>query len=151
MKTCSKCGVEKGLTEFAKSHGQCKKCRCAYSALWAKLNPKKVKASNAARVKENPEIAKARYAQWYKENSEHVKARSYSWDKANPEKKNASKAKYQYSERGVALKISRSIGIQVDQIPEEFIKVKHAHLTLLREIRKAKKNENTKRREAGHE
>lgn len=58
-------------------------------------------------------------------------------------KESEEKAKKEKLRRAAYL-ISSQLGIPVGQIPEEFITVKHAHLTLLREIRKARKDENTK-------
>ena len=54
MKTCTKCGMVKGLGEFGKVaskkdwlRGQCKTCRVASAKAWRDANPEKV----AARIK----------------------------------------------------------------------------------------------------
>jgi len=72
-KVCSKCGIEKPLSEYHKHKIEhdghtsiCKKCRCFDSAEWRKNNPKKVKESykkfgkeyNKKWVKNNPDKMK---------------------------------------------------------------------------------------------
>lgn len=93
MKQCSKCYEQKPLTEFYKHAGRkdglsspCKNCCKKDSATWAKNNPQKVKAMNAAKYKSNPERYKADSAKWQKENPEKVRVRNSKWAKANKEK-----------------------------------------------------------------
>ena len=93
MKTCSKCGETKALTEFTKRaenkrdglRSQCKECARivkdkwnaannelvrAYSAKWAAENPEKVKAVNANYYAANKDKVRASNTKWYADNKE---------------------------------------------------------------------------------
>lgn len=114
MKTCTKCGVEKALSEFGKSGNgngyrlQCRACRRAQATARYAANPEKRKAASAAWRAANPgywhacdENRKVTTAAWRAANPEKVKAAraaryaadpegskagAAAWYKANPEK-----------------------------------------------------------------
>ncbi len=50
MKTCTKCGIEKPLTEYYKNRAnlsaECKTCRNNYTAKWRIDNPESIQAAN---------------------------------------------------------------------------------------------------------
>jgi len=54
VKTCSKCLIQKPLSEFHKGTSQCKSCKSLYWKNWRKRNPDKAKLrdakANAARL-----------------------------------------------------------------------------------------------------
>ena len=100
MKTCTKCGETKALTEFHKDkrarlgrRSACKNCikasdkaryeankeeKKAYSKAYREANPEKVKACKKAWYEANPEKAKASDKAWYEVNKEKVKTRQLS-------------------------------------------------------------------------
>jgi hypothetical protein len=82
MKKCCKCKETKEKTEFYKNKAQkdglstvCKDCDKAASLKWAKENPEKINARNAAWAKNNPEKGRERTKRWRANNAEKVKAR----------------------------------------------------------------------------
>lgn len=97
MKTCTKCGLTKPISDFGK-HAKtrdrlqchCKQCIKENTAKWAANNPEKVKENNA---------------KWYSVNSEKAKSYSANWRSANKDRVIANRAKY-YSENQQKHKIS---------------------------------------------
>lgn len=113
MKICTKCKIEKQLSEFSKHSGcpggvrpDCKTCKSAQDSKYyidnkekvrkyREDNKEKIKAARDAYrinnpdyarnyVKENAERIKARRSRYLKENSEKVKMVRSQWIKANP-------------------------------------------------------------------
>lgn len=95
-KTCTRCSVEKPLTEFwfhkklGRHIAECRGCRAkrraAYKAtnadrlkennrIWQRSNPERVKAAQERWQAKNPDLARQRAAEWYRENREMVRAR----------------------------------------------------------------------------
>jgi len=97
VKICSKCGEEKGLSEFGAQKGgkdglraHCKVCRRAVMKRWQTANPEKVKAIHRKADKNyktaHPERVRASKIKWQTENLEKAKASWRNWCKKNPEK-----------------------------------------------------------------
>ena len=93
MKTCTKCGETKPLTDYwKKPNGNlrptCQQCMKAENKAWVAKNPDKVIAAKRKWDAKNPE-AKAAYARAkYAANSE-MRERIGAWRKANPDKVSA--------------------------------------------------------------
>lgn len=88
MKTCSKCGVEKGPDEFyrEKSHADglrsdCKECVNARIAARYKCNPDKYKIRVAEWARKNVVKIKSASATYREENREEVNLRTAAWKK----------------------------------------------------------------------
>jgi len=104
MKKCSKCGIEKPLTEFCKDKthkdghkSRCKSCIAKYDAKYHAENPEK-RAKRAAKYRaENPEkVAKSSAkssAKWRAKNPEKVAKYGAKYRAENPEKVAKSNAK----------------------------------------------------------
>jgi uncharacterized Zn finger protein (UPF0148 family) len=100
VKTCTKCGVEKPLEQFAPTKrgsvsrvSRCRVCDSAISRAWQKANPEKVNAAQAARRKSNPEKTRASKKAWQDANREKVRASNAAWQKANPPSVRAARKK----------------------------------------------------------
>lgn len=115
-KICTKCNIEKDLSEFYKSKGYhlginsiCKICTYKRKVKWRKENLEKSRESdrkwykkNAERLREqkrkwrmeNPVKAQAIRQKWYKNNPEKAFLSKQKWRKENPEKCNASSRKW---------------------------------------------------------
>ncbi len=93
MKRCSKCKVEKALSEFGndRSRGdckypQCKSCQRAISNAWKKRNPEKVKKANREWSRKNPEGGRKAAREWRARNLETARANSKAYYAKNSEK-----------------------------------------------------------------
>ena len=100
MKTCTKCGEQKPLTEFYKDiekkdglQSNCKSCRAAYYA----ANKDRKAAQQAEYYAANKDHIAARqaeyYAAYYAANKDRIAARQADYYAANPDKFNAKNAK----------------------------------------------------------
>lgn len=92
-KTCTKCNVQKPITEFgndkSKSDGKqpsCKNCKSQTDKAYKSTNRDKVKENDKRYYEQNSEAIKARVKQWYQANKEHHLARSKLWRKNNYDK-----------------------------------------------------------------
>lgn len=99
MKTCTKCGEVKAITEFSKHaqnrdklHTRCKACASVANVAWRAANREKIKAYKAAHRADNREQIKAYKAAWiaanpdYRaDNREKINAYHAAWSEANPE------------------------------------------------------------------
>lgn len=92
MKTCTKCGDPKPLTEFSNDvkacdglNYFCKACNNKSSAKWRAENPEKAKTAIAKWRAANPEKVKAYAAKWRASNPEKLKAAYVEWCAANLE------------------------------------------------------------------
>jgi len=108
MKKCSKCGIEKELSEFYYGHGKCKACFKITNKLYNTINKKSISEQKKTSYRKNKD-AKKQYAQQYRElnkvkisikgklyyqdNKETINERnkSYTWC---PEKQKQSHKKY---------------------------------------------------------
>ena len=88
MKTCTKCGETKQLTEFDKNAGTrdglyawCKACARAKDRKWRATNPDKQKTYDAKR---NQEARRAYLAKWRAENREYRQTTTSKWFADNP-------------------------------------------------------------------
>lgn len=102
MKTCTKCGEQKPITEFCKDalrlegfRSQCKNCTKAADAKWYAANREKVKAASATYRVANADRCKAYNAAYSAANSEKRRADSAQWRIDNPEKHRATIAQWQ--------------------------------------------------------
>ena len=93
MKTCTKCGETKALSEFSKDkqrsdglQSSCRDCNNAKSKAWYAANREHRNASKKARYANNPDSAKAMASAWYSANSERAKSTAAAWRADNPEK-----------------------------------------------------------------
>jgi hypothetical protein len=77
LKTCSKCGVERALSEFRKDRRQCRACRAAYGAAHYAANPEKKAAYHAAWRAAHPEAQRAYRAAHREETAAHQRMRKY--------------------------------------------------------------------------
>lgn len=101
MKICSKCGVEKELSEFYLTRygnpaAACKVCAKLRSRAAALANPEKVKANQKRFYEAHPEKS-AEYAKAWAadpENKAKRQAAQNAWRKNNPEKRAALEARY---------------------------------------------------------
>ena len=89
MKTCTKCGVEKALTEFYRKAASpdghqhaCKACANESVAKWRAANPE----YDHQRYWANPEKVQANVRKWRAANPEKENERTRKWKAANPEK-----------------------------------------------------------------
>lgn len=93
MKTCTKCGVEKELTEFytrqSRPLARCKKCTLEANKGWTHANQEKAKAGWKAWRLANPSRVKERGKRWRDANLEKERARHREIRRANPEKARA--------------------------------------------------------------
>ena len=100
-KVCSKCKIEKPLTEYHKSkktktgvRSFCKKCRNAYEAEYRENNPEKVKASRKKYRENNREKVRASQKRYEENNPEKIKAYRKEYVEKNREKRKAYLKKY---------------------------------------------------------
>ncbi|MGG7572565.1 HNH endonuclease [Streptomyces sirii] len=109
MKTCTKCGVSKGRTEFQRDRQKkdglrpsCKECsrKRDRHRYWA--DPVPARERNAKYRKANPDKIRERAAAYYVNNAEAVKARAARFREENPERVRATKALY-YQEHHAAI------------------------------------------------
>lgn len=122
LKRCTKCGEDKPRSEFHKRSASkdglfphCKSCwleRCrrfhaenrdvvnARVAVYAKANPKKIKAKAKRQYEENKEHVLARHAAWRKANPDYHKDRDRREYDANPERWRRASAKYRATLKG---------------------------------------------------
>jgi 5-methylcytosine-specific restriction endonuclease McrA len=77
MRTCTKCGVLKDETAFARKgnrrRAMCKECGAAYTRQWAARNRDKKKAADASYYSRNAEAIKAYIRGWQAENPDKVR------------------------------------------------------------------------------
>jgi hypothetical protein len=78
-KTCSKCGIEKSISEFNKHKltkdklsSWCKKCNYEHTQAWVKANPDKSRAFNNKWKKNNPDKTKETLNAWKKVNKDKI-------------------------------------------------------------------------------
>jgi hypothetical protein len=103
MKTCTKCGVAKGLECFHKSSNgknglaaRCKDCRRTQRRDFYLLNAEKIRASNLAYAKANRDSINAKIRERRKDKTRAEQLREYqrAWRKSNPEKFRLERARY---------------------------------------------------------
>ena len=96
---CTKCGLEKPLSEYSfrndlkKYRRQCKKCRVKEVDTWQKANPEKCRAKANAWIAANPEWHKANRKAWREANRERERNTQQNWERANREKRRSYVAK----------------------------------------------------------
>jgi hypothetical protein len=141
MKTCTKCGEEKELSEFYKDKTKslgvrpsCKACNKEGEAKYRKENPDKIKERGAKYRKENPDKGKERGAKYRKE---------------NPDKGKETAARYRkelsstYVKKILRKKFKKDFYINASQlikieIPEELIALKRIELACKRFVKQSK-------------
>lgn len=113
MKTCTRCGETKPVTEFSKKatgrdglRSHCKTCvRTTSAAYRAAANPDKVRATNAKWRADNPEKCRAYRAKYRAANPEKERVRIAEWAAANRERGRARSAKW-YADNPEATRIN---------------------------------------------
>ena len=93
MKRCTKCGIDKELSEFYKDSSRkdghmsaCKECDRSKNKKWAKANPEKAAKRSQKWAKANPEKRKEYSKKHYHQNKEYHKQKSEAYRKNNSEK-----------------------------------------------------------------
>lgn len=99
MKTCSKCSMDKPLTEFSRHirrrdglQTHCKECQKAVDSAWRSANRDRKKATDLAWRAANLEKARAKTSKWVAANPEKKRATNIAWAIANPDKVSAARA-----------------------------------------------------------
>lgn len=94
MKICSKCKVEKELSEFCKNMAcfdgkerQCRECRSLAYKVWREANKEKISAKKKIYEKKNKERIKAQRKAFRKANKEKIYAQQKIWLNANRHKR----------------------------------------------------------------
>lgn len=82
MKVCTKCKIEKELTEFSKGRGSCKLCVKEYDRVKYLNNIEKYRKYSRDRYSENPEYVKT----WNKINKDKIDITAKKWRDENKEK-----------------------------------------------------------------
>jgi 5-methylcytosine-specific restriction endonuclease McrA len=105
-KVCTKCGVNKPLSEFHKKKSTkdglqcaCKVCILAENAAYKNAHREESSAYNKAYYAQNREKVLAYGSQWAKDNKEKVNARAKRYRDRNPERAKESRAKYDAANR----------------------------------------------------
>jgi hypothetical protein len=90
LKICSKCNIEKPITEFSKHvkyksgiRNSCKTCESIIKKQWKKDNPDKVKEERKRWKKNNPDKVKEGRKRWKKDNPDKVKEERKRWKVKN--------------------------------------------------------------------
>lgn len=116
MKTCTKCGETKPVTEFGKEtkardglRTHCKACINAYKIAWSAANRVEVNAYHAAYRAANRENLKAIKAKWSAENPEVLKASRAKWGANHPESFRVKQQNRRARERKNGGKLSKGI------------------------------------------
>lgn len=150
MKTCTKCGCEKELTEFSKNirakdghKHTCKACSAAERKVWKGVNPEKVLEGRRRYSEKHKETVAAKSRGWRERNPERFKELKRAWGARNPERVKAIRNApciHLYDAYLVA-----QLGAGKDATPE-IIAMKREQLTYLRLAReiKTKLKEETK-------
>lgn len=104
MKTCTKCGESKPLSEFNKNsrtrdglRSWCRACVSIASAKWYVENTEKANAARAKWQAANPEKHKASAGKWRAANPGKHRVAVANWAAKNPEKKKAIFAKWYFA------------------------------------------------------
>lgn len=111
-KCCSKCGIDKPLTEFYKATGgkdgyrtDCKSCNRAKTKRWCDKYVDRVREYTRTHKEQNAKHARKydethrrqrqiKHRIWYAQNTEKARAASRLWGKRNPEKRAANYNRY---------------------------------------------------------
>jgi chromatin segregation and condensation protein Rec8/ScpA/Scc1 (kleisin family) len=106
MKTCTKCGAEKPLSEFHKHkkgkgglNAWCKSCINEYGRKRHEENREKMKERNRKYYEENREKVKERRRKYYKENYEKRAEFARKWREENREKISEYNKQYQTNKK----------------------------------------------------
>lgn len=109
-KSCTKCGVEKPLSEFSRGKKNkdglnywCKPCSSDYFRLWRSLNTEKTREANRKWREENPDKVKASSAKWYAANSQKALIYTKLWYESNKEKALATRAAWRAANKDRAM------------------------------------------------
>lgn len=94
MKTCTKCGETKPLTDFYHARARCKLCIKTESALYAKLHRKERTEKNREWQSNNREKVRESCKKWNSEHKDKLNETLRKWRALNPEKVKASKARH---------------------------------------------------------
>ena len=98
MKICSRCKIEKSVSEFYKDksikdglNNKCKMCASEKNKRWRKANPEKKRELNKKWNEANPEKVRESRKKWKEANPEKIREHDKKWKEANPEKIRESK------------------------------------------------------------
>lgn len=116
-KVCTKCGIEKPISEFSKEkrtkiglQSQCKKCMYLTSINWKKKNPDKISESNKRaynKLRDNPDYKNKKHIYltiYYKKNKEKIDVVNKKWRENNRERVIVIKGKYYIENREYFIK-----------------------------------------------
>jgi len=155
MKTCTKCGEEKPLSEFSRNRnrlrGDCKECRAAYHRKYAKENREKKRAADKKYRLNNKEKISKKAHEYHKKNKEKRntyaldryyadhdknKQRSLIWQRENREHYNERKSlAVKNLSTGYCTDILKQKGFPKEQITPELIEAQRALIKLKRAIK----------------
>lgn len=100
VKTCTKCGHDKPITEFSEGaryagghYAQCKECRNQFATKYYAADPEKYRARSRRWYAANSDTALATGRAWRTANPEKMKAAVARWARANPDNVRARCAK----------------------------------------------------------
>jgi 5-methylcytosine-specific restriction endonuclease McrA len=117
VKTCTKCGETKPLSEFSLGaryadghYCQCKKCRNQFAVKYYKADPEKYCKRSRDWYWENHELALENMASWRAENPEAMKLAVANWVQENPES-----ARIRGAKRRALLLVAPGRGVTVAQ------------------------------------
>ena len=137
MKTCTKCGETKELSEFYadkskkdEKRARCKKCDSPCQRNRRIENLEKFRAREAKMRAENPEKFRVRQSKWRAENPEKQKARDAKWRAENPEKVLSTAAKSR--QNLTPSYIANVMHISVNACPPELLELKRHQLEMHR-------------------
>lgn len=102
MKKCSKCKIEKELSDFNKNkvrkdglQSYCKGCKKEYKGQWYKANKEKI----TEYIQDNKEYYKEYSKKWRQANKEKIKERDKQYLEANKEKRKESQRRWQQANK----------------------------------------------------
>lgn len=101
MKKCSKCKLEKPLSEFGgnirtkdNKQSYCYECKKEYTKEYIAANQEKLKIKTQNYIRNNKEIIAERRKKYYEKNKEKIAIRTKKWQQANKEKRRLSSHNY---------------------------------------------------------
>lgn len=128
MKKCSKCNIEKELSEFNKSklysdgkRCECRECQKILSSIYRIKNRDKINESARIQYQINPEIQKKRDVKWKEKNPENYKSsnlkKSKIWEEKNKDKRREYKNNYstQRLKTDILFKLKRNVRIRINK------------------------------------
>jgi hypothetical protein len=93
VKTCTRCKIEKPVTEFSRNKGKkdglesrCRTCRADYNRGYCKANAEKMRERTRKWQEANPDKTRERQRRWFEANLDKERERKHHWKKNNQER-----------------------------------------------------------------